>query len=379
MRILDDVLILSKIDDVSFSIQPIEIQPHLLVFENLRMFKSEAERRNITLSYVVDESYSGFQWVLSDPTRWSQILVNLVSNAVKFTAIQTRHDKEIEVTLAAMEDRPSSFRGVEFMRQETTTPSSKKDLNEGKTVYIVACVRDTGVGISDQSALFKKFGQAPKSYSNYAGGSGLGLYISRRLSHLLGGDIGFQSVEHKGSTFCFYIKAQISPPPKIVKQSKYAQHNSAALSHQRVVICGKGLKPELPSISPSPELHPKSHTTPSHDNSRSSSSHNKLNRRPSVTSHTTGHPYRILVVEDNLINQEVLRRQLEKAGCVPKCVNNGQEALDLIDQSNFVVDDGLVIDIVLMVCFSILIVHVVILVHLERTFNQCITRHHFDC
>ena len=121
-------------------------------------------------------------WVVGDPTRLRQVLMNLVGNAVKFT------------------DAGRVELGLRY--------------DAGDGVLRVA-VRDTGIGIPDaaKGQLFRRFAQVDASTTRERGGTGLGLAISRQLVELMGGEIGVDSVAGLGSTFRFWIPAPPAPAP----------------------------------------------------------------------------------------------------------------------------------------------------------------------
>ncbi|MCC6581451.1 MAG: response regulator [Phycisphaeraceae bacterium] len=120
--------------------------------------------------------------ILSDPLRLRQILLNLVSNAIKFTS---RGEVRVSVELEAGE-------GLPRVRVE---------------------VRDTGIGVptEKQQAIFERFTQADVSTTRQYGGTGLGLAIVRQLVQLLGGEVGLESVPGQGSTFWFTLPAEPAP------------------------------------------------------------------------------------------------------------------------------------------------------------------------
>lgn len=157
-----------------------------------------------------------------------------------------------------------------------------------ETFFIWFTVSDTGRGIKpeEKTKLFSRFQQAsPRTYSKY-GGSGLGLFISRELAELQGGEIGIATELDIGSTFAFFVKTRPAAPP----------------TEQR-------LKDEL-AFRP-----------------RSGSAQTSF-------SHETAQIH-VLVAEDNQVNQKVLKRQLTNKGYVVWTADNGQEAVDFLRQTRY--------------------------------------------
>jgi signal transduction histidine kinase len=163
------------------------------------------------------------------------VLINLTTNAIKFTT--TEETRIIKVILAASRERPSASTApcVSYfpMRPKRTDQTFGSDWGEGEEIYIEFAVQDTGRGLSPEElkVLFQRFQQAsPRTHVQYGGendsgicdcslclllstGSGLGLFISRELTELQGGEIGVSSESGKGSTFAFYIKCHRSQEP----------------------------------------------------------------------------------------------------------------------------------------------------------------------
>ena len=144
------------------------------------------------------------------------MLVNLITNAIKFTANKDG-ERKITVSMGASFKRPTSYPpNVIFFGHEDkefhidSTKSS--EWGNGQAFYLMVAVNDTGIGITaeNQKKLFERFRQAtPKTQENY-GGSGLGLFISRKLCQLHGGDVGVSSKFGDGSTFAFFFKVRRS-------------------------------------------------------------------------------------------------------------------------------------------------------------------------
>jgi signal transduction histidine kinase/ActR/RegA family two-component response regulator len=169
LAILNDVLDLSKIEAGKLELEEIEFDLGDIVGGVEASFAGQANRRGLGFSMAAEAAGGVYR---GDPTRLSQILYNLISNAVKFT-----EDGEIRVRAWRC---------------------------EGQVCFEVA---DTGLGMSPDvvAGLFEKFSQADASTTRRFGGTGLGLAISRRLAELMGGAIEVKSIEGQGSTFTLTV------------------------------------------------------------------------------------------------------------------------------------------------------------------------------
>jgi signal transduction histidine kinase/ligand-binding sensor domain-containing protein/CheY-like chemotaxis protein len=177
LSLVNDVLDFSKIEAGKLSLETINYTPGSLVEEVVRMLGSRAKEKNIALSQRIFPGIPAF--AQGDPNRVRQVLLNLTSNAVKFTS---KGSVSLELSLVERANSPTGA----FLRYS---------------------VQDTGIGISAeaQSRLFEKFTQADSSTSRIYGGTGLGLAISKKLVELMGGRIGVESSSGKGSLFWFEL------------------------------------------------------------------------------------------------------------------------------------------------------------------------------
>ncbi len=169
--VLNDILDLSKIEAGQMTVERIECSPPRVVMEAVSLMRGRAEERGLELA--VDFEGPLPEVIRTDPTRLRQILINLISNAIKFT-------KTGGIRIAVMmEDSPSA--GPRFRVE----------------------VIDQGIGMTEEQirTVFKPFAQADTSTTRRFGGTGLGLAISRRLATLLGGEIDAKSEPGQGSTF----------------------------------------------------------------------------------------------------------------------------------------------------------------------------------
>jgi PAS domain S-box-containing protein len=185
LTLINDILDFSKIESgrMEFDQHPVSIRR--AIEEVLDLLWSKANEKKIELLHWIDADVP--EWILTDGTRLRQVLVNLVGNAIKFTA---KGEVEVRISL-----RPALG---------------------GQTSPLLAInIRDTGEGIpADRvNRLFKPFSQVDSSTTRKYGGTGLGLAISRNLAHLLGGDITLASTSPAGSCFCFTLAANATTAP----------------------------------------------------------------------------------------------------------------------------------------------------------------------
>ena len=180
LGIINDVLDFSKIEAGKIQLESLDFDIRSMMddFSNTLAFK--AEEKGLELICSIDPNVPDS--FLGDPGRIRQILINLVSNSIKFTM-----KGEIEIRCSLVEH----LGGICRLRFQ---------------------VRDTGVGIAKagQAQLFQKFSQADASISRKYGGTGLGLAISKQLCELMGGEVGMDSSEGVGSTFWFSIVLPVS-------------------------------------------------------------------------------------------------------------------------------------------------------------------------
>lgn len=305
-RIIDDVLALGKLDSGLLAITPKAFRPQSLIDEAIQMLRGEFATSQIEVITIIDKEsvLTSTSFAQADSARIMQILVNLLTNAIKFTRTQTARTITIRFGSSYVLPRTDLF-GRNFRWH--STGKSWPDLTQeptyghGKPVYLYYSVTDTGTGIAGESSdkVFRKFEQADRrTYVNY-GGSGLGLFISNKLAEIQGGKIGVESKEAVGSTFAFYTKAKCAQNQA---STPYSTTNS-----------GKNIT----------KVTDESHTL----KRDSRVVHN--DDLPQLSSGTTKQ-HTILLVEDNLVNQRVLAKQLKKAGCVVYLANHGGEAIDIV-------------------------------------------------
>jgi len=242
LQIINDILDFSKIESGQIQLENIDFELNGLLNNVYHLMKFKADENEIDFSYDLSP---GIPAVLNgDPLRITQILMNLVNNAVKFT-----HKGHVKLI------------------------GELVDIS-GDSVRILFRIKDTGIGISDEGKLllFKEFSQSESSISRKYGGTGLGLAISKNLVDLMGGEIGVESELHIGSEFWFRLP---------LKESKTKEIKST----DRVDAVPKNL--------------------------------------------------RILLAEDNPINQKVAKLTLKQFGLVCDVAGDGMEAFNLHKMNNY--------------------------------------------
>jgi CheY-like chemotaxis protein len=220
-------------------------------------------------------------------------------------------------------------------------------------IFIRFSVKDTGRGLSEEErgSLFNRFSQAsPRTHIHY-GGSGLGLFISRRLTELQGGAIGLESEPKKGSTFSFYIKTRRIKPAMVRTGSMLSFLPEDVKHRPQTPLTSTSRPPPFSRTSSNRTDNGNSSTPPSPRLLRQPSFHRRLSH-PSleIPFEASDSPFlhdiqegeraqdvpqtmHVLVVEDNLVNQRVLAKQLRNLGCVVHVANHGREAIDFLEKT----------------------------------------------
>ncbi|TWU75296.1 hypothetical protein ED733_006468 [Metarhizium rileyi] len=310
-RIVDDILTLSKLDSNLLAVAPADVQPIKLVQATLKMFEPELVAHDIEFEFNVDDSFERHDvtWAKLDPSRLNQVLINLMTNAIKFT--QSRERRRITVSLATSRDITEVTKtGVSFFSRINNQRAPNMD---------IANKAEWGTGDRFQQA-------TPRTHVQY-GGSGLGLFISRILTEMQGGQIGVSSRAGVGSKFDFYIQC---------RKCLDAPAQRDCVSPFKI-----GRKVILP-----PPPHP---PLPSSENAPSTLTDRSLPTNGSGPANRP--PFDVLIVEDNVVNQKVLQRQLRHCGNNTFVANHGFEALQTLEKSRFWAgkeEDGVDISVILM-------------------------------
>jgi PAS domain S-box-containing protein len=241
LEVINDILDFSKVESGRLELEAVDFDARRLLADLIAVAAVGAKTRGLPLRLEIDPDAPSR--LVGDPVRLRQVLLNLVGNALKFTA-------QGGVTLA-----------VKMMGRD------------GERVRVRFAVSDTGIGIPAEKlqSIFQPFSQADGSITRKYGGTGLGLTISARLAALMGGSLQVESVVGEGSTF----------------------HFTASFPVGRASAAGVAFGPP-----PSPGL-------------------------------------RVLLAEDNPVNQRVAQRLLEKQGHVVTIAGSGRQALAVLEGNDF--------------------------------------------
>jgi signal transduction histidine kinase len=218
-KIVDDVLVLSKMDFMLLSLSPSPVQPMDLVNNAVKMLHANIAAADIDIGVEADESISrlGLGWALCDPLRVTQILVNILSNAIKFTRLESHRNVTVRYGASVVEPRDSFKEGIVWAasKREVHDVTIDEEWGHGDQIYLTFCVTDTGPGMTEEERgrLFNRFQQASPKTSIKYGGTGLGLFISHTLAEKQSGSMGVASEPGRGSTFAFFIKGRRLPDP----------------------------------------------------------------------------------------------------------------------------------------------------------------------
>jgi PAS domain S-box-containing protein len=198
LAIINDILDLSKIEAGELTVNNNNVVLYELIAEIVQLLTPRAKDHNLEIIVRFDANVP--QYIITDPVKLRQVIINLVGNAIKFSK-----DSYVFINISA----------------EVNTDSNANILFE---------IRDNGIGISHDKldTIFASFTQADESTTRRYGGTGLGLAICKKLVNMMNGQVGVKSTLHKGSIFWFKIEVQT-----IITKEIYA---SDELKAQRVLI-----------------------------------------------------------------------------------------------------------------------------------------------
>ncbi len=208
LKVINDILDFSKIESGNMELEDRDFDLRTCIEEVLDVFASQAGKTGLDLVYEID--YNVPVQIIGDNLRLRQILVNLVSNAIKFT------------------EQGEIFVGVHLIKTK-----------DNGDIELQFEIRDTGIGIpaDKMERLFKAFSQVDSSTSRKYGGTGLGLIICEKLIGLMGGKIDVNSTENVGTTFTFTMQASASSQ----SLRTYVTNNIAGVEGKKVLVVDDNL------------------------------------------------------------------------------------------------------------------------------------------
>jgi len=291
LSILNDILDFSKIEAGKLEFENLEFVLDEVIDGTLGVLVPEARAKGLELRSEIDPKVC--TGLCGDPGRLRQVLTNLLNNAVKFT-----EQGEVVLRIFSQEEPPSGVSSIEGISDNKTTLRFE--------------VKDTGIGLSEDARgrIFEAFNQADQSTTRRYGGTGLGLTISRQLVKMMQGEIGVESQPGKGSIFWFTARFEKHAGGKATPAKlKPLPTKRVPLADNNAIDC------QIPKAKN--HLSSKAPPHPIHD-------------------------ARILVAEDNKVNQHVMLLLLEDLGYTADMVANGKEALAALKHHSY--------DIILMDC-----------------------------
>ncbi|KAI9016158.1 sensory histidine protein kinase, partial [Hyaloraphidium curvatum] len=287
LRIIDEILDFSKLESGHLELEMAPFNLRECVEEALDLVSAKAAEKRIEVMCVFEPNLP--LGIVGDVGRLRQILLNLMNNAVKFTP--------------AGEDGPASL---------AVSDQPLRRRNYALHFY----VRDTGIGIPAEriDRLFKSFSQVDASTTRRYGGTGLGLAISKRLVEKMNGRIWVESKVGVGSTFHFTLDAPAWDTARGVRTGPTSTRSNQTWE-------------AVSASQPAPFPPRSNHASP--DKLAAPQPAADVSRTPS-TDWQADVGLRILLVEDNLINQQIALRMLKRAGFSADVANNGLEGVNAI-------------------------------------------------
>jgi PAS domain S-box-containing protein len=276
LRIINDILDFSKIEARRIELESTVFEPRDALAGVLKTLYLPAQEKGLEIASDVHPDVP--LRVVGDPVRLRQVLLNLLDNAIKFTA-----HGQVLVSVKGTEDREQK---TDDRRQKMAGPGGEADSTNrlSSVLCLLFSIRDTGIGIpaDKQAAIFEAFVQADNSTTRRYGGTGLGLSISQQLVQLMGGRLWLESEIGRGSTFHFTARFAVTDAPTARRDEQSATGSAERSS-------------PMASVG---SLH-------------------------------------ILLAEDNPVNQRLAQRLLENEGHKVQVAANGREALEVLEQHPF--------------------------------------------
>ncbi|NDJ15902.1 PAS domain S-box protein [Myxacorys almedinensis] len=305
LTIINDILDFSKIESGKLDVeqQPFDLQTCL--HETIDLMAAKAAEKQIEITSQISPQTPAT--LVGDGTRLRQILVNLLSNALKFT------DRgQVQLTVGIFQPENGVSRPCNYSSEHCSDP------NHQSAFHLLFAVYDTGIGISPQrmERLFKSFSQGDSSTSRQYGGTGLGLAISKRLSEMMGGHMWVESQGRIGG----------EPPTGFTpKRSPTAQGSTFYFT----VCSAPATLLSVPITSHAENLTQAKPIAPSQNNTL------EIPTQALQKGFTPPSTLRILLAEDNVVNQKVALHLLQRLGYCADVASNGLDVLAALQRQPY--------------------------------------------
>eukprot|EP00008_Paramoeba_atlantica_P001093 CAMPEP_0201503078 /NCGR_PEP_ID=MMETSP0151_2-20130828/84473_1 /ASSEMBLY_ACC=CAM_ASM_000257 /TAXON_ID=200890 /ORGANISM="Paramoeba atlantica, Strain 621/1 / CCAP 1560/9" /LENGTH=880 /DNA_ID=CAMNT_0047896709 /DNA_START=68 /DNA_END=2710 /DNA_ORIENTATION=+ len=316
LALVNDILDFSKLEANQTRICTTEAKVERVVNATISTVQNKAAQKNVTIVSDIDE-----QRILMDETRVGQILMNFLSNAVKFTPENGRISLSAKVLTSPEEEYWISQPEIRLHNRYIS--SSEPNIGTNREVGVLKMsVADTGIGIPKErkEALFAKFEQVDSSVNRVYGGTGLGLAISKRLVELMCGELWVESKVGVGSTFTFSIPVYLSDEDTGWPIEDFIKRVSSflPLSEDPKEERSKYSDEPFPTVSP---------PTRGDDKRKRGVRKKQLDEKVA--------PQKILAVDDNEVNQLVIQRMLMRDSHQVTVVSSGEQAIAISKQEKF--------------------------------------------
>ena len=246
LNFINDILEINRLESNTVQVEKINFNIIELIANIKQSFNEFIQKNNVNFQTEID--LEGNEYLIGDPTKLSQILINLINNAIKFTK-----------------------NGDVLLKIGTTK-------TDDKNITLSFVIKDTGIGIPDDkiATIFDSFTQGSVEINRTFGGTGLGLSIVKKIIELLGSDIKLESIQGKGSTFSFDL---------VFEKSPLLENETIESKEENNLDCLKDKK--------------------------------------------------VLLVEDNKINQMITKKMVENKGMICTIIDNGEDAITEMAKNDY--------------------------------------------
>lgn len=246
LNFINDILEINRLESNTVQVEKINFNIIELIANIKQSFNEFIQKNNVNFQTEID--LEGNEYLIGDPTKLSQILINLINNAIKFTK-----------------------NGDVLLKIGTTK-------TDDKNITLSFVIKDTGIGIPDDKIanIFDSFTQGSVEINRTFGGTGLGLSIVKKIIELLGSDIKLESIQGKGSTFSFDL---------VFEKSPLLENETIKSKEENNLDCLKDKK--------------------------------------------------VLLVEDNKINQMITKKMVENKGMICTIIDNGEDAITEMAKNDY--------------------------------------------